>query len=230
MVGNPTFTTPSRATESPMSRDSSDPTSAMTARCMFSDNVCHFGLSLTRNLPTTGSCDKLTPWYGATIVRDEFFERLLNENSCHRWWRTRACAGVEACAIRAWKKFGVRRATAGSRAKRNAFPSISATCELRPLAAKLGADLTVVGPEIPLVRGITDEFRARTYLIGAFKGGCAARGQQDFCEEVYGAARHSYRRGVRNYEQAVEVYTDLYSVDWPLVIKADGLAAGKGVL
>ena len=32
------------------------------------------------------------------------------------------------------------------------------------------------------------------------------------------------------YEQAVDVYTDLCSVDWPLVIKADGLAAGKGVL
>jgi phosphoribosylamine--glycine ligase len=32
------------------------------------------------------------------------------------------------------------------------------------------------------------------------------------------------------YEQAVDAYTDLCSVDWPLVIKADGLAAGKGVL
>jgi len=32
------------------------------------------------------------------------------------------------------------------------------------------------------------------------------------------------------YDQAVDAYTDLCSVDWPLVIKADGLAAGKGVL
>jgi phosphoribosylamine---glycine ligase len=99
------------------------------------------------------------------------------------------------------------------------------------LAAKLGADLTVVGPEIPLVRGIADEFAARGLtLLGPSKTAAQLEGSKivakKFMEQhgiptaaVYGI-----------YEQAVDVYTDLCSVDWPLVIKADGLAAGKGVL
>ncbi|MGC1647909.1 MAG: phosphoribosylamine--glycine ligase, partial [Candidatus Sulfotelmatobacter sp.] len=99
------------------------------------------------------------------------------------------------------------------------------------LAAKLGADLTVVGPEIPLVRGIADEFAARGLtLLGPSKVAAQLEGSKIF------AKKFMERHGIPTaavygiYEQAVDVYTDLCSVDWPLVIKADGLAAGKGVL
>ena len=99
------------------------------------------------------------------------------------------------------------------------------------LAAKLGADLTIVGPEIPLVRGIADEFAARGLtLLGPSKAAAQLEGSKIF------AKKFMERHGIPTaavygiYEQAVDVYTDLCSVDWPLVIKADGLAAGKGVL
>jgi phosphoribosylamine--glycine ligase len=99
------------------------------------------------------------------------------------------------------------------------------------IAAKLGADLTIVGPEIPLVRGIADEFAARgLILLGPSKAAAQLEGSKIF------AKKFMERHGIPTaavygiYEQAVDVYTDLCSVDWPLVIKADGLAAGKGVL
>jgi phosphoribosylamine---glycine ligase len=99
------------------------------------------------------------------------------------------------------------------------------------LAANLGADLTIVGPEIPLVAGIADEFAARGLtLLGPSKTAAQLEGSKIF------AKKFMERHGIPTatvygiYEQAVDVYTDLCSVDWPLVIKADGLAAGKGVL
>jgi phosphoribosylamine--glycine ligase len=99
------------------------------------------------------------------------------------------------------------------------------------LAAKLGADLTVVGPEIPLVGGIADEFATRGLtLLGPSKTAAQLEGSKIF------AKKFMERHGIPTaavygiYEQAVDVYTDLCSADWPLVIKADGLAAGKGVL
>ena len=67
------------------------------------------------------------------------------------------------------------------------------------LAAKLGADLTIVGPEIPLVQGIADEFASRGLaLLGPFEGRRSAGRQQDFCKEIHGAARHSHGCGVWN--------------------------------
>ena len=99
------------------------------------------------------------------------------------------------------------------------------------LAAKLGADLTIVGPEIPLARGIADEFAQRGLaLLGPSKAAAQLEGSKVF------AKKFMERHGIPTaavygiYDQAVDAYTDLCSVDWPLVIKADGLAAGKGVL
>jgi phosphoribosylamine---glycine ligase len=99
------------------------------------------------------------------------------------------------------------------------------------LAAKLGADLTIVGPEMPLVQGIADEFASRGLaLLGPSKTAAQLEGSKIF------AKKFMERHGIPTaavygiYEQAVDAYTDLCSVDWPLVIKADGLAAGKGVL
>lgn len=99
------------------------------------------------------------------------------------------------------------------------------------LAAKLGADLTVVGPELPLVLGIADEFASRGLaLLGPTKAAARLEGSKTF-------AKHFLRRhdiptaliyGVINSE--AEARAALASAKWPLVIKADGLCAGKGVL
>lgn len=99
------------------------------------------------------------------------------------------------------------------------------------LAAKLGADLTICGPELPLVRGIADEFAKRGLaLLGPTKEAARLEGSKVF------AKKFMERHGVPTastygiYESPIDAYTSLCSVDWPLVVKADGLCAGKGVL
>jgi phosphoribosylamine---glycine ligase len=99
------------------------------------------------------------------------------------------------------------------------------------LAAKLGADLTIVGPELPLVLGIADEFEKRGLtLLGPSQKAAQLEGSKIFAKQFM--ERHGIPTaavyGV--YDQAIDAYTELCSVDWPLVIKADGLCAGKGVL
>jgi phosphoribosylamine--glycine ligase len=99
------------------------------------------------------------------------------------------------------------------------------------LAAKLGADLTVVGPEMPLVLGIADEFERRGLkLLGPAAKAAQLEGSKIFSKEFM--QRHEIpTAGVYGvYVEALEAYTALDSVDWPLVVKADGLCAGKGVL
>jgi len=99
------------------------------------------------------------------------------------------------------------------------------------LAERLGADLTIVGPEIPLVLGIADEFQRRGLrLLGPTERAAQLEGSKVFSKrfmqehniltaDVYGV-----------YIETLEAMTALDSIDWPLVIKADGLCAGKGVL
>src|ERR1700728_2010934 len=99
------------------------------------------------------------------------------------------------------------------------------------LAERLGADLTIVGPELPLVLGIADEFERRGLrLLGPGEKAAQLEGSKVFSKrfmqehnvptaDVYGV-----------YIEVLETLTAFDSVDWPLVIKADGLAAGKGVL
>ncbi|HTS13892.1 MAG TPA: phosphoribosylamine--glycine ligase [Candidatus Limnocylindrales bacterium] len=99
------------------------------------------------------------------------------------------------------------------------------------LAKKLGADLTIVGPEAPLVLGIADEFAKQGLkILGPTKAGAALEGSKVF------AKKFMQRHGIPTasvygiFESPVDVYAELCEVDWPLVIKADGLCAGKGVL
>jgi phosphoribosylamine---glycine ligase len=99
------------------------------------------------------------------------------------------------------------------------------------LAARLGADLTVVGPEAPLVLGIADEFAARGLrLLGPAQKAAQLEGSKIFAKqflERYGIPTAAVY-GI--YEAAAEARAALRSMKWPLVIKADGLCAGKGVL
>lgn len=99
------------------------------------------------------------------------------------------------------------------------------------LAKKLGADLTIVGPELPLVRGIADEFARRGLaLLGPSQKAAHLEGSKVFAKQFM--ERHGIPTasvyGI--FDSPIDAYTSLCSVDWPVVIKADGLCAGKGVL
>jgi phosphoribosylamine--glycine ligase len=87
--------------------------------------------------------------------------------------------------------------------------------------------LAVVGPEAPLVAGLVDQLAgAGIRAFGPTAAAAALEGSKAFCKEVMAAA------GVptAGYEVVTEVQQGLAAVDrYPVVIKADGLAAGKGV-
>lgn len=99
------------------------------------------------------------------------------------------------------------------------------------LAAKLAVDLTVVGPELPLVSGIADEFARRGLkILAPARAAAQLEGSKVFAKrfmESHGIPT-AFTYGV--FDSPVDVYAELCAVDWPLVIKADGLCAGKGVL
>ncbi|MGH9756170.1 MAG: phosphoribosylamine--glycine ligase, partial [Candidatus Acidiferrales bacterium] len=99
------------------------------------------------------------------------------------------------------------------------------------LASRLGADLTIVGPELPLVRGIADEFRRRGLaLLGPSQQAAQLEGSKVFAKKFM--ERHAIPAPALYgaFDFPVDAYAALCSVDWPLVVKANGLCAGKGVL
>jgi phosphoribosylamine---glycine ligase len=103
--------------------------------------------------------------------------------------------------------------------------------ELAELAERLKPHMTIVGPEKPLVLGIADEFEKRGLrLLGPSRGAAQLEGSKVFAKEFM--ARHGIPTaptyGV--FDSAVDAYTSLCQVDWPVVVKADGLCGGKGVL
>src|SRR5271156_1613226 len=99
------------------------------------------------------------------------------------------------------------------------------------LAEKLQPDLTVVGPELALVNGIGDAFRSRKWAIVAPSAQAAQlEGSKIFSKEFMERHKLPTARRYGTYDQASEAYAALDSVHFPLVIKADGLCAGKGVL
>jgi phosphoribosylamine--glycine ligase len=99
------------------------------------------------------------------------------------------------------------------------------------LAARLGADLTVIGPELPLVSGVADEFARRGMAVfGPPKAAAQLEGSKIFAKEFL--ARHNIPTAHTYgfYDSAPVAMGALSAAKWPVVIKADGLCAGKGVL
>jgi phosphoribosylamine--glycine ligase len=104
-----------------------------------------------------------------------------------------------------------------------------ATVELAEFAASLRIDLTVVGPELPLVLGIADEFARRGLaLLGPSRAAAQVEGSKVFTKEF--CTRHGIptarARVVHTRDEAAAAVKELKV---PVVFKADGLAAGKGV-
>src|SRR5271168_3540013 len=99
------------------------------------------------------------------------------------------------------------------------------------LAAQLKADLTIVGPEGPLVLGIADEFGKRGLtLLGPSRRAAELEGSKVFAKKFMQRHGIPTARVFGIYEALKEAQGAMNSVSWPLVIKADGLCAGKGVL
>ena len=98
------------------------------------------------------------------------------------------------------------------------------------VANAVGADLTVVGPEAPLVEGIVDQFRAAGKLIvGPTAENAQLEGSKIFAKDFFRRCRIPTAEFV-SVETADDAKKALSRFKLPVVIKADGLAAGKGVI
>jgi phosphoribosylamine--glycine ligase len=98
------------------------------------------------------------------------------------------------------------------------------------LAEKIKPELTVVGPELPLVNGLVDAFSERRWaVVGPDKKAAQLEGSKIFAKEFL--QRHNIPTAelYGAHDSAGGAYGALCAVDWPVVIKADGLCAGKGV-
>ena len=107
---------------------------------------------------------------------------------------------------------------------------------LKEFAIGHDIDMVVVGPEDPLVKGVYDYFKnddklKRIPVIGPSASGARLEGSKDFAKAFM--MRHhipTARYESFTAETIDQAYTFLESLEAPYVLKADGLAAGKGVL
>ena len=102
--------------------------------------------------------------------------------------------------------------------------------EATALAERLGADLVVVGPEAPLVAGVSDALREAGFpVFGPSAAAARLEGSKAFAKEVMAEAGvpTAMARVAHDLDAAAEA---LDSFGAPYVVKEDGLAAGKGVV
>jgi phosphoribosylamine--glycine ligase len=108
--------------------------------------------------------------------------------------------------------------------------TILPSTEYLSVAESIQPDLTVVGPEVPLVAGIVDLFRARGLTIfGPTQENAQLEGSKIYAKEFMQRVGIPTARFVRaeSVEAAIAALTQF---DYPVAVKADGLAAGKGVV
>lgn len=101
---------------------------------------------------------------------------------------------------------------------------------LRAFALREKIDFTVVGPELPLTLGIADAFGASNLLVfGPSKAAAELEGSKAFCKELM--FRHNIPTAFyKKFEDALQAREYVETHNPPMVVKADGLAAGKGVV
>ena len=98
------------------------------------------------------------------------------------------------------------------------------------MAEAIGADLTVVGPEAPLVAGVVDAFRARgRKIVGPDRNAAQLEGSKVFAKNFFVQSNISTAEFV-TVENQTDARQALDRFGFPVVLKADGLAAGKGVI
>jgi phosphoribosylamine--glycine ligase len=137
-------------------------------------------------------------------------------------WRLAQSPGVEALV-----------ASPGNPGIAQVASCIAAPAEISgyaDLAKAHSIDLTVVGPEAPLVAGIVDQFERRGLrIIGPTQAAARLEGSKIFAKRLFERGRVPTARSeqVTGYNEALSV---IKFFSFPVVIKADGLAAGKGVV
>src|SRR5579863_5366050 len=105
-----------------------------------------------------------------------------------------------------------------------------ATSDYLAAAESIDADLTIVGPEIPLAAGIVDQFRAKgRRIVGPTAAAAQLESSKAYAKELMLRAAIPTARFAA-VDIADEARDALLEFDLPVVIKADGLAAGKGVI
>jgi phosphoribosylamine--glycine ligase len=98
------------------------------------------------------------------------------------------------------------------------------------VAESVQPDLTIVGPEVPLVAGIVDQFRARGQRIfGPTQENAQLEGSKIYAKEFMQRVGIPTARFLRSESDAAAIQA-LSRFDYPVAVKADGLAAGKGVV
>ena len=139
----------------------------------------------------------------------------------------------------AWKLAYSRRVTRVYAAPGN--PGIAACAECIPLGATQIAelaefaerrhiDLTVVGPEVPLVEGIADAFRQHGLnIFGPGAAGATLEGSKAFAKKLMTEAGIPTAQH-HTFTLANEAFSYLEEHGAPVVVKADGNAAGKGAI
>ena len=149
-------------------------------------------------------------------------------------------SGGRECAI-AWKlaqsprctKLFIAPGNAGTGAYgENVAIKVNEFEKIKDFVAANGIEMVVVGPEDPLVNGIYDYFKGTDVkVIGPSKAAAQLEGSKDFCKRfmmrnnIPTARYQSFTAA--EYDEACKVLETLQA---PYVLKADGLAAGKGVL
>jgi phosphoribosylamine--glycine ligase len=108
----------------------------------------------------------------------------------------------------------------------------SNTVEIADFAQGIKVDLTVVGPELPLTLGIVDEFQRRGLpIFGATQAAAEIEGSKVFSKQFM--LKHGIPTARFHLCESVEQARDCLKskeVSYPAVVKADGLASGKGVI
>ena len=101
---------------------------------------------------------------------------------------------------------------------------------LLAFAKKEAIDLTIIGPEAPLVEGIVDEFtNNKLRCFGPSKAAAQLEGSKAFCKDFL--ARHNIPTADYQSFTDISLASDyIRAKGAPIVVKADGLAAGKGVI
>ncbi|MDP9132164.1 MAG: phosphoribosylamine--glycine ligase, partial [Nitrospirota bacterium] len=101
---------------------------------------------------------------------------------------------------------------------------------LKAFAQSEKIDLTVVGPEAPLALGIVDEFRkSKLKIFGPTKGAARIEASKVFSKEVMASAKILTAKA-QSFDRVAPALAYLDQHELPVVVKADGLAQGKGVV
>jgi phosphoribosylamine---glycine ligase len=101
---------------------------------------------------------------------------------------------------------------------------------LKAFAKREQIDLTIVGPELPLSLGIVDEFRqAKLPIFGPTRNAAMIESSKSFAKDLM-IREHIPTALARTFDQVEPAVAYLEACDLPVVVKADGLAQGKGVI